>query len=117
MFTIELHTLKFFAYHGVHEEETILGTDFEVSASIIFNAPEKIMALKDTIDYVSAYQIIKDKFQIPEKLLETLAQNIVEALYEFDNRILTINISIKKINPPISNFTGEVGVVYSKSFT
>ena len=117
MFTIHLNNLRFFAYHGVHDEEALLGTDFEVSVSIIFNAPEKIVVLEDTIDYVRAYQIIKDKFQRREKLLEALAQNIVASLYEFDNRISTINISIEKINPPIGNFMGRVGVFYSKSFT
>jgi dihydroneopterin aldolase len=116
MFTIHLNNLKFFAFHGLHEEEGILGTDFEVSVSISFNTSVKVLHLKDSIDYVSAYQIIKKIFDIPEKLLETLAQTIVDALYDFDKRITIINISIEKINPPISNFVGRVGVSYSKSF-
>ncbi len=116
MFTIHLNNLKFFAYHGLHEEEGILGTDFEVSVSISFKGADKVLSLKDSIDYVSAYEIIKQIFAIPEKLLETLAQTIVEALHDFDKRISTINISIEKINPPISNFVGKVGVSYSKSF-
>jgi dihydroneopterin aldolase len=51
MFTVHLNKLKFFAHHGVHDEEGIIGTDFEVSVSINFNAPEKIIALNDTINY------------------------------------------------------------------
>lgn len=116
MFTIHLKKLSFFAHHGVHDEEGIIGTDFEVSVSIHFNAPEKIVALNDTINYVDVFEIIKKRFAIPERLLETLAQHIVDEIYTMDNRITTINISIDKINAPIANFVGRVGVYYSKSF-
>ena len=117
MFTIHLNKLQFFAHHGVHDEEGIIGTDFEVSVSIDFNAPEKVVALNDTINYVKVFEVIKKRFAIPERLLETLAQHIVDDVYAMDNRITIINISIDKINPPISNFIGSVGVTYSKSFS
>jgi 7,8-dihydroneopterin aldolase/epimerase/oxygenase len=116
MFTVHLNKLKFFAHHGVHDEEGIIGTDFEVSVSINFNAPEKIIALNDTINYVSVYNIVKNRFAIPERLLETLAQHISDDIYAMDKRIVTINISIEKMNPPISNFIGTVGVTFTKSF-
>jgi 7,8-dihydroneopterin aldolase/epimerase/oxygenase len=115
MFTVHLNKLIFFAHHGVHDEESIIGTDFEVSVSIDFDAPEKVVALKDTINYVSVFEVIKKRFATPGRLLETLAQHIVDDIYAIDNRITTINISIDKINPPISNFIGSVGVTYSKS--
>jgi 7,8-dihydroneopterin aldolase/epimerase/oxygenase len=116
MFTVHLNKLQFFAHHGVHDEEGIIGTDFEVSVSINFNAPEKVIALHDTINYVSVFEIVKNRFAVPERLLETLAQHIADDIYASDNRITTINIFIDKINPPISNFIGSVGVTYSKSF-
>ncbi len=117
MFTVHLNKLKFFAHHGVHDEEGIIGTDFEVSVSVHFNAPEKVVALDDTINYVSVFNIIKNRFAIPERLLETLAQHIADDIYAMDTCITTINISIDKINAPISNFIGTVGVTYTKSFT
>jgi 7,8-dihydroneopterin aldolase/epimerase/oxygenase len=116
MFTIHLKKLKLFAYHGVHDEETIIGTDFEVSVAVSFNAPEKVAQLNDTINYVTIYDIIKLHFAQPEKLLETLAQNITQQIHKIDNRITSINITIDKLNAPISNFIGTVGVTYSKSY-
>ena len=116
MFTIHLKNLVFFAYHGVHEEETVLGTDFEVSVSVTFNAPEKITGLHETINYATVYEIVKKHFSQPEKLLETLAQNITQDIHKVDDRITSINITIDKKNAPISNFTGVVGVTYSKSY-
>lgn len=116
MFTIHLNNLKFFAYHGVHEEEAVLGTDFEVSVAVTFNAPEKILELHDTINYATIYEIIKMHFAQPQKLLETLAQNITQEIHKIDNRITSINITIDKLNAPISNFIGKVGVTYFKSY-
>ncbi|MEQ1554383.1 MAG: dihydroneopterin aldolase, partial [Ferruginibacter sp.] len=80
MFTIQLNKMFFYAYHGVHKEETIVGTNFEVSVSISFDANKRVEKLSDTINYVSVYEIVKLKFATPEKLLETLAQNIAAAI-------------------------------------
>lgn len=116
MFTIHLKNLIFHAYHGMHEEETIVGNYFEVSVSVSFNAPENVAELNDTINYVSVYEIIKQHFAQPQKLLETLAQNITQQIHKVDARITSINITIDKLNAPISNFIGTVGVTYSKSY-
>ena len=116
MFTIRLNKLLFFAYHGVHAEETIVGGEFEVSAQITFADTKKVEALADTLNYVNLYEIIKDHFSKPVPLLETLAQNISEEIYKVDDRITSINITIDKLNAPICNFTGTVGINYSKSY-
>ena len=34
MITIHLHHLIFFACHGLHEEEKILGNEYEVNAEV-----------------------------------------------------------------------------------
>lgn len=116
MLTIRLNKMIFFAYHGVHAEENIVGSQFEVSVLLSFNAPEKIEELHDTINYVSVFEIVKSNFAKPEKLLESLAQDITEEIYKIDKRISSINITIDKLNPPICNFTGNVGVNYLKSY-
>jgi len=117
MFTIHLRDMIFYAYHGVHEEEAIIGNNFKVSVAVSFNEIEKVEQLNDTINYVTVYEIIKDHFVQPEKLLETLAQNITQEIHKIDHRINSINITIDKLNAPISNFIGTVGVTYLKSYT
>ena len=116
MFTIRLNKMKIFAYHGVHAEETVVGTEFEVSVQITFTENKKIEALTDTLNYVNVYAIIKDHFSKTVPLLETLAQNITEEIYKIDTRISSINITIDKLNAPMCNFEGSVGVNYSKSY-
>jgi 7,8-dihydroneopterin aldolase/epimerase/oxygenase len=116
MFTIQLQDVRLFGNHGVHEEEQVLGAEFVLQLQISFEAHAAINQLTDTINYVEVYDLVKKIFTVPQQLLETLAQQIVAAVYEMDKRIKNININICKINPPISNFIGKVCVNYSKSF-
>ena len=116
MFTIHLNKLAFFAHHGLHDEEEITGTDFEIHVSVQFDAAGKITSIHQTINYAAVYDTIKKHMIHPVALLETLAQNIAEDIYLLDNRINSINININKLHPPIKNFIGSVGVSYSKAF-
>lgn len=100
----------------MYEEEAIVGTSFEVNLSISFEQSDTIHSLKQTINYVEVYDIVKRHFERPRQLLEMLAQEITEDVYSFDSRTRNVEIHIKKLNPPIANFTGSVGVTYEKSF-
>jgi dihydroneopterin aldolase len=113
MFTVHLHNLKFYSFHGVHEEEQVLGGEYEVNADINIDAKTKIISIHQTVNYVAVYHIIKKQMDEPTLLLETLAQNIADEIKMLDTQIKSIVISIKKINPPIKSFTGNVSVTYS----
>jgi dihydroneopterin aldolase len=116
MFTINLHNLIFYAFHGVYDEERILGNEFEVNVSIGFDADEQIISLEQTVNYASVYKIVKQRMAIPTPLLETLAQELTHEIHDFDNRIKSISVSVKKKDPPISNMEGSVAVHYKKVF-
>lgn len=116
MFSIKLHNLIFFSFHGVHEEERILGNSFVVNVELTFIATEQINALKQTINYASVYDIIKQRMAIPTPLLEALTQDLAEQIHFFDNRIKSISVSVEKKNPPIPNIEGSVSVIYKKDY-
>ena len=111
---LHLDKLRFLSHHGWHAEETSMGAEFEVSVSVWFDAPEKIELLGDTLDYVKVYEVIKLRMAHAHKLLETLAINLAEDISLLDQRITRISVNINKINPPIKNFTGNVGVGFIK---
>lgn len=116
MFTINLHNLIFHAFHGVYEEEGILGNTFEVNVTIEFDPQEPVTSLEHTINYAAVYEIIKQRMLIPTPLLETLAQELTQKIYGHDNRIKTISVSVEKKNPPITNMEGSVSVHYKKTY-
>ncbi|MBC7534369.1 MAG: dihydroneopterin aldolase [Ferruginibacter sp.] len=116
MITIHLNKLAFFAHHGLHDEEAITGTNFEVTVSISFEPVAKITSIQHTINYVDVYKVIEKHMVHPVALLEMLAQNISEEIALLDDRIKNINIGINKIHPPVRNFIGQVGVTFQKAF-
>lgn len=117
VFTIQLQNLRFFAEHGMYEEERSVGNEFEVNISLTIKAPkEKVSSLEETINYVEVYRITKDLFSHRNALLESLAMEMADALKQQFGFIKKVEIGIAKLHPPITGFTGSVSVTYKKSF-
>jgi 7,8-dihydroneopterin aldolase/epimerase/oxygenase len=117
MFTIHLDKLEFYAHHGIHEEERVIGTTFEVSITVTLNIKEKVTSIHQTLNYVDVYEIVGRHMKQPVALLELLAENMAEDIYALEDRISDIKISIRKRNPPIAHFLGEVGITFSKTYS
>jgi dihydroneopterin aldolase len=116
-FTIELKGLRFYAEHGMYAEELKVGNEFEIDLSLECKAPKKtITSIEQTVNYVEVYRIVQEEFSKRRALLETCAMELADRLQEQFSDLDKITISIKKINPPITNFSGVVGVTYCKSF-
>ncbi len=116
MITIHLKNCSFFAYHGLHAEEAITGGTFVVDAQIDFMQSDRITQLQETINYVDVYEIIKKYMNRKYNLLETLAMDMADAIYEADKKVKKINITINKIHPPLPNFIGNLGITFHKDF-
>ena len=116
-FTIELKNLRFFAEHGMYPEEMKVGNDFEVDISIACKSPKKIItSIEQTVNYVEVYRILQEEFAKRKFLLETLAMEIADRIQLQFEEIENVLITIRKLNPPITNFSGSVAISYSKSF-
>ncbi len=113
MLTIHLNNLLFHAFHGLYEEEQILGNNFEVNITIHqLSVPQKINSINDTIDYSKVYEMVKMQMAVPTPLLETVAQNICTTIIDQFSLADWIKCSITKINPPIIQFQGTVGISF-----
>lgn len=116
MLTIHLSNLIFHAYHGIYKEEKIIGNDFEVNVEVTFDAKQEIITINQTVDYVSLHGIIKKVMDNPTQLIETVVQEIAGQIKLFDPKITSITVNVKKLNPAIVNFVGNVGVSYTQVF-
>lgn len=116
-FTIQLHQLRFFAEHGMYEEERKVGNEFEMNISLVVKSPkEKITSIQQTISYSEVYRITKEIFAERKPLLETLAMEIAEELKLQFPSIKQLSIQIIKLNPPITSFIGSVSITYEKRY-
>lgn len=117
MVIVRLHNLVFNAFHGIHEEERILGNEYIVNASFEFNETgEVIVRINDTINYEVIYNIIKQRMSIPTPLLETVAMEAGYKIHHTFPGIKTITISVKKMHPPIGGMQGAAEVTWHREF-
>jgi dihydroneopterin aldolase len=117
MLTVSLRGVRFFAHHGLHDEEGSLGNEFEVDLAVSSQpAIPVIHHIQETVNYAVLFDMVKAQMGRPRRLLETLAMEIAEEVHGRFPQTREINISITKINPPIPNFQGQVCVMYNKSF-
>ncbi len=114
MLQIHLKKLIFFAHHGIFSEEKKLGNYFEVNIDI-WHQPNAlpVLHMKDTIDYVSVYELVKQRMAKPTPLLETVVTEIAQSILAQFSLANKIVISIDKLYPPIPNFEGKVGVSFT----
>ncbi len=111
--TVRLEGLKFYAYHGFYSEEQKIGNQFEISASVDLKTFDSFEDnIEDTVNYEDIYKIISEEMEKTQKLIETVAYNIMERLKVLDN-ITGAQISIAKMNPKIGG-NAEAAVVEMK---
>ncbi len=117
MITIHLHNLKFYGYHGVHDQEKILGNEYEINADVQFHEEHQMInSISETIDYSNLYEIIKQRMIVPTQLLETIIIDIGNTIHDRYNYVRSIKISLKKVHPPIATLQGSAGVTWHKEF-
>ena len=113
MLYVHLHNLRFHAYHGLFDEEKIIGNEYEVNLSVgIQDVSIPVTHIDETIDYTLLYQLVKERMSQPTPLLETIATELSLLIRSKSPLVTKISISIKKLYPPVNSFEGAVGVSF-----
>ena len=115
--TIKLKQLRFFAHHGLYEEERKVSNEFIVDLEVGFDPPSPIITkMSETINYIKLYELVKKHMLQSTDLLETLATEITEDIHQSYSQVKRVSIDITKKYPPMINFSGNVAVSYEKEF-
>ena len=117
MVTIKLQQLRFFAHHGLYEEERKVSNEFMVDLEVSFEpkAPT-ITKMSETINYIKLYELVKTRMLEPTDLIETLAIDITTNIHQQYTQVRKICITIEKKYPPVINFSGNVAVNFVKEY-
>jgi len=104
---ILLEGMKFYAYHGVLEQERIIGNHYTIDLEICLDLSKASQTdnLNDTVSYADIYAIVRDEMAIPSQLLEHVAGRIKRRIESSFPSIGGITIKLSKHNPPVG---GEV---------
>ena len=104
MIKVALEGAEFFAYHGFYPEEQLTGTHFLVDIQVGFTPQHTLKDdnISHTVNYETLYNIARETMLEPKKLLETVAQLILDRVKAEFTFIEFADVTIKKLNPPFS---------------
>ena len=107
MGVIRIEDIRCFSYHGCMEEEGVIGTVFSVDVDLVtdLSVSAKSDLLADTIDYVAISKLVQEEMAIRSKLIEHVAQRILNRLMKDFPSIESSKVVVVKHSAPID---GEV---------
>ncbi len=110
---IYLENIRTYSHHGCMKEETIIGSEYRVDLWVDADLTVASSSddLKDTPDYVVLHQIVVKEMKIPSRLLEHVAQRIIERIKSTVKDLHHIRVRVSKINPPIGGDVQSVSVL------
>lgn len=113
---IKVKDLRFFSYHGFYPEEQILGNEYFVSIEVAIPLALNLEdSLENTVNYEVLYTIATVEMAISQKLLETVAQNILTKIHSTNTSLDQIKVRICKVNPPFGGDKAQSEVILSWS--
>lgn len=110
---IVIENIRIYAYHGCMEEEAKIGSDYLVDLMVKtdLSASAQSDDLNDTVDYVHLFQIVKEEMAVRSKLLEHVAQRILDRIPKEISHVKQTKIKLSKCSPPMGGDVEKVSVV------
>ena len=100
---VTLRGLRFHAYHGVLEQEKVVGNDYEVSVKMSYDMRRAIATdnVDDALNYAEVYEVVKRVMMQPCQLIERVAWRICVALLNEFPAARSAEVTLVKRNPPM----------------
>lgn len=113
MHKIELNNVRVYTNHGCLHEEELIGSEYRVDLEVGADLSKSAQTddLTDTVDYVSLNKIIVEEMAVRSRLLEQVAQRILNRIFKEEPLVQTAEIKVAKINPPIGGDVQSVVIV------
>ena len=107
-----LKDIRIYAFHGCMEEEELIGSDYIVNLEVETDMQNPLNSdlLKDAVDYVQLNAIVKEEMLIRSRLLEHIAQRIIDRILKQFPMVKSVEVKVAKQNPPIGGDVKEVCV-------
>lgn len=114
---IILENIEFFAYHGYYDEEQKIGNKYTVDICVEADLEKAAQndKLADTINYEHLYQVVAKEMAKPTRLLEHIAQKIIDALFDEFVQIRAVEVCVGKHNPPVGGVCGKAKVILKQT--
>lgn len=112
LYTINLEGMEFHAFHGCYDLEQLSGSHFEVALEI--TTPLGEVAASDdvtlAVNYLTVYEVVRTQMRITQHTIERVAQNIITALCDRFEQIVSVKCTVTKLAPPLGGKVRRVSV-------
>lgn len=100
--TITLRRMRFYAHHGVAEQERTVGNYFEVTLSVRCPMDKALTDddLAGTVNYAELYATVEKEMAQPSQLLENVAWRIAQAIKSGYPMVEGGTVTVTKVTPP-----------------
>lgn len=99
---IKLEGVHFYSFHGFYEEERLAGNNFIINTEVETKTFDSLDDnIKDTVNYEQLFNICKEEMARTQKLLETVALNIITRYKNELNHVTAGSVTIKKVGPQL----------------
>ena len=104
--------MKFYAHHGVFEQETQVGGYYTVDVSFALPtlAPTETDELADTVNYAEVYDCVRAEMDRPSRLIEHVAGRILRALRAYRSDLCDLCVTVTKHHPPLGGEVSDAAV-------
>jgi 7,8-dihydroneopterin aldolase/epimerase/oxygenase len=111
---VEVHDLRFFGHHGVHDEERERGQDFVFDVELEVGERGSSDRLEDAVDYVEVAAAVREVSDSRAfALLEALASAVADELEaRFSPERLRVRVRKPEVRP--AGLEGAVGVTVTR---
>lgn len=104
---IRLNNIRIHAFHGAIPTENVVGADYivNVEVKVDWGDAAKNDDLTKTINYAEINDIVREEMRKQRVLIETVAESIVDRILQSFTQAEEAEVSVAKLNPPM---TGEI---------
>lgn len=113
---LSIVNLEYYAYHGVKKEEKKLGGKFQVDVDLHYDSKNAV--INDDINFAVNYEEVT--FAVSEivlnesyDLIETLANEILNTIFDKFESVMIANVRIRKLNVPMRRVVKYVEIEQS----
>ncbi len=115
---IILENIRIYSNHGCLDEEALIGSDYLIDLEIHADLSKSAQTdeLSDTVDYVHLNRIVKEEVSTRSKLLEKVADRVLQRIQNEIPMVSYAKVKLSKMNPPIGGNVEKVSIILEKTF-
>lgn len=103
---------EYYAYHGVKQEERMLGGKYEIDVDLYYDATAAVVNddVKDALNYEEVMFVVSEVINGEDNynLVETICNDILANLMDAFSQLQVATIRVRKLNVPIRRVIGYI---------